>query len=94
MKADRNANKVRSAQELAMAEFHEATKELQKLTREMKRMTRAHDFAGFDAQRERSNAARAHVFAAMLAVVRSDRDVQSGECASETPLNEFFGSNA
>lgn len=70
MKANRNSNEVHSNQEVAMAEFHQATKEIQNLTREMKRMTRARDFAGFDALRERSNAARARVSAAMLALVR------------------------
>lgn len=96
MKADRNANKVHYAQEAAMAEFHEATKELQHLTREMRRMTRARDFAGFDALRECSNAARAYFSAAMLAAVRgAEREARSGEVPpSDMPLNGSMGSNS
>ena len=79
-----------------MAEFHEAAKELQRLTREMRRMTRARDFAGFDALRKHSSAARARVSAAMLAVVRgAERDAPSGETPpSDMPLNGFMGSNS
>ena len=78
-----------------MAEFHAATKELQNLTREMGRMTRARDFAGFDAQRERSGAARTRVAVAMLAVVRgADRDGRSEEVASETSVSRFVGSTS